>query len=106
MRRFPVQSSSADDMTTAPFVKRAWKVGRAAYGTTFAIMLIIGLGITLTFAVVLTTVSPEEVAKDVPHLPPEVAYTNFKALFLMLTAITVALFAGGVAAMVMGGSIQ
>jgi len=93
-------------MTTAPFVKRAWKVGRAAYGTTFAIALIMGLGIALFLAMVLATVSPEEVAKDVPHLPPEVAYTNFKALFLMLVAIIVAFIAGGVAAMVVGGSIQ
>jgi len=93
-------------MTTAPFVKRAWKVGRAAYGTTFAITLIMGLGVALSLAVALAVVPPEEVARDVLHLPPEVAYANFKALFIMLTAITVAVMAAIVAALVVGGSIQ
>jgi len=93
-------------MSIAPFIKRAWKVGRAAYGTTFAIALIMGLGIALFLAMVLAGVSPEEVAKEVPHLPPEVAYTIYKTLFLMLVAIIVAFLASGVAAMVIGGSIQ
>jgi len=96
-------------MTTTPFIKRAWKVGRAAYGTTFAITLIVGLAMSLTFAVVLATVRPEDLVEEtsrLPHLPLEVAYANFKALFIMLAAITVAAMAGAVAAMVVGGSIQ
>jgi len=93
-------------MTTAPFIKRAWKVGRAAYGATFAIMMIVDLVIALTFAVQLAAIRPEEVAKEVPYLPLEVAYVNFKALIVMLAAIAVAVMAAVVAAMVVGGSIR
>jgi len=93
-------------MTSTPFVKRAWKVGRAAYGATFAIMMIVDLVIALTFAVQLAAIRPEEVAKEVPYLPLEVAYVNFKALIVMLAAIAVAVMAAVVAAMVVGGSIR
>ncbi|MEZ0248184.1 MAG: hypothetical protein ABWJ97_02825 [Thermoproteus sp.] len=92
----------------APFVKRAWRTGRKYYGVLLAIGLALTVLLAFIFAAALYTVTPASLEREAAALgiPLEVAYRNFKALFLLLFSTVAGLMASTTAALVAGGSIQ